>query len=358
MLMPGRSFSSDKYKFGFNGKEKDDEITGVTGANLDFGARIYDSRVGRWLSTDPWFKKYPSYSSYNFTLCNPISYMDNNGKGVFNWDKTEQNYTGTTNANKPDGAADCQEGTTLVFEIMDINTAFKAVTDQFIAGNTLDNQGLDLYFDHQPSPGSQGSTSLNFVITKNGSTASVNALMIKASDLIGATTIRYQINVSVQKDLTDEQALIILSHEVGAHVETLLNMVLEYQATLKTNPSTALQDFKTKYNAWVADNSGTNASADHLNVANNSGTYGEINSIVRTSLLPNGGAWYINNLSIYNGAKDNFGKSCGSTSLFDGYKNTTYTATLIKRFKLQVNLQAGTYGSQKDYYNDPECAPD
>ena len=34
------------YPSGFNGKENDDEIKGV-GNSLDFGARMYDSRLGR-----------------------------------------------------------------------------------------------------------------------------------------------------------------------------------------------------------------------------------------------------------------------------------------------------------------------
>jgi hypothetical protein len=35
MLMPGRSFSSEDYRFWFNGMEKDDEVKGI-GNSLDF----------------------------------------------------------------------------------------------------------------------------------------------------------------------------------------------------------------------------------------------------------------------------------------------------------------------------------
>ncbi len=49
--MPRRSFSSSSYRYGFNGKEKDDEVKGE-GNSLDFGARMYDSRLGRFLSID------------------------------------------------------------------------------------------------------------------------------------------------------------------------------------------------------------------------------------------------------------------------------------------------------------------
>ncbi|MCX6232913.1 MAG: RHS repeat-associated core domain-containing protein [Bacteroidetes bacterium] len=74
-------YCTGAYRFGFNGKEKDDEVKG-TGNSLDFGARIYDPRIGRWLSVDPKDDEYISYSPYNFSLCNPIANNDPNGKWV------------------------------------------------------------------------------------------------------------------------------------------------------------------------------------------------------------------------------------------------------------------------------------
>jgi RHS repeat-associated protein len=79
MTMPGRSFSSNAYRYGFNGMEKDDEVKG-SGNSYDFGARIYDSRLGRWLSMDPLQAKYPSLSPYNFVANNPIKFVDYDGK--------------------------------------------------------------------------------------------------------------------------------------------------------------------------------------------------------------------------------------------------------------------------------------
>jgi len=79
--MPGRNFTSSSYKYGFNGKEKDDEIKG-SGNSLDFGGRIYDSRLGRWLSVDPLYKKYESFSPYNFCLNNPLINNDPDGNDV------------------------------------------------------------------------------------------------------------------------------------------------------------------------------------------------------------------------------------------------------------------------------------
>ncbi|HEU4609518.1 MAG TPA: RHS repeat-associated core domain-containing protein, partial [Chitinophagaceae bacterium] len=79
MTMPGRSYNNGNYRYGFNGKEKLDEIKGV-GNSLDFGARIQDPRLGRWLSVDPEAKRYPGYSSYSYALNTPISATDPDGK--------------------------------------------------------------------------------------------------------------------------------------------------------------------------------------------------------------------------------------------------------------------------------------
>ena len=78
--MPTRSWSDPnaKYKYGFNGKEKDNE-TSVDGGDYDFGARIYDSRLGRWLSLDPLIAKYPNITPYNFSKNSPNFFNDPNG---------------------------------------------------------------------------------------------------------------------------------------------------------------------------------------------------------------------------------------------------------------------------------------
>jgi len=70
---------NSEYRFGFNGQEKDDEITGITGSHLDFDARIYDSRIGRFISADPlivYGKKYPELSPYQFASNTPIMNID------------------------------------------------------------------------------------------------------------------------------------------------------------------------------------------------------------------------------------------------------------------------------------------
>jgi len=76
--MPGRNYTSGSYRYGFNGMEKDDEISG-NGNSYTTEYRPYDPRLGRWLSLDPLMSKYPDWSPYVFAFDNPIWYHDPKG---------------------------------------------------------------------------------------------------------------------------------------------------------------------------------------------------------------------------------------------------------------------------------------
>ena len=82
-LMPNRhSGSTAEYRYGFNGMEKDNEVKNITGSSYDFGARMYDSRLGRWLAVDPQSSRYTSLSPYNFVANSPIIAVDPNGEEI------------------------------------------------------------------------------------------------------------------------------------------------------------------------------------------------------------------------------------------------------------------------------------
>ena len=71
---------SGKYRYGFNGKEKDGEIAKD---NYDFGARIYDGRIGRWMSVDPYRFKNPDVSPFKAFNNSPIIFVDPDGMDEF-----------------------------------------------------------------------------------------------------------------------------------------------------------------------------------------------------------------------------------------------------------------------------------
>jgi RHS repeat-associated protein len=71
MLVPNRHGSSNSYRYGFQGQEKDDELKGE-GNSLNYTFRMHDPRVGRFFATDPLEKKYPYLSPYQFSSNQPI----------------------------------------------------------------------------------------------------------------------------------------------------------------------------------------------------------------------------------------------------------------------------------------------
>ncbi|MCF8297769.1 MAG: RHS repeat-associated core domain-containing protein, partial [Saprospiraceae bacterium] len=76
--MPDRNFSPNDYRYAFNGKEMDNEVSG-NGNQYDYGFRIYNPRIGKFLSVDPLTKDYPWYTPYQFAGNNSIKFIDLDG---------------------------------------------------------------------------------------------------------------------------------------------------------------------------------------------------------------------------------------------------------------------------------------
>ncbi|WP_290711374.1 RHS repeat-associated core domain-containing protein [Flavihumibacter sp. CACIAM 22H1] len=77
-LMPGRQVNVTDYRYGFNGKENDNEVKGA-GNQQDYGMRIYDPRIGKFLSVDPLTNQFPFYTPYQFAGNTPIWATDLDG---------------------------------------------------------------------------------------------------------------------------------------------------------------------------------------------------------------------------------------------------------------------------------------
>ena len=77
MCLPGRKFSAGSgYRYGFNGKENDKDVgEGIQ----DYGMRIYDARLGKFLSVDPISAQYPELTPYQFASNRPIDGIDLDG---------------------------------------------------------------------------------------------------------------------------------------------------------------------------------------------------------------------------------------------------------------------------------------
>ena len=83
-----RSYNSEESIYKFTSKERDEEN------KYDyFGARYYDSRIGRWGSIDKLQDIYKSFTPYNYTLNNPSTLIDKLGLDVeLPKDKTQRDY--------------------------------------------------------------------------------------------------------------------------------------------------------------------------------------------------------------------------------------------------------------------------
>lgn len=87
--MPGRSYQNtiisgtNDYRYGFNGKELDKSGEFGSLAHYDYGFRIYNPAIGKFLSVDPLAEKFPAWSPFNFVLNCPIRMVDPDGRSPF-----------------------------------------------------------------------------------------------------------------------------------------------------------------------------------------------------------------------------------------------------------------------------------
>ena len=70
--------SSFGYRFGFNGQEGDDEVSGE-GNTIAFKYRINDTRLGRFFAVDPLASEYPFWTPYQFAGLLPIRFVELEG---------------------------------------------------------------------------------------------------------------------------------------------------------------------------------------------------------------------------------------------------------------------------------------
>jgi RHS repeat-associated protein len=76
MQMPGREFSAEEYRYGFQGQETDKEWLG--GA-VSYKYRVHDARIGRFLSVDPLAPIYSFNSPYSFSQNSTVAFVELEG---------------------------------------------------------------------------------------------------------------------------------------------------------------------------------------------------------------------------------------------------------------------------------------
>ena len=72
-----------RYRYGFNGKERDESGEWGDLTHYDYGFRIYNPGIAKFLSVDPLTKSYPWYTPYQFAGNKPIAAIDLDGLEEF-----------------------------------------------------------------------------------------------------------------------------------------------------------------------------------------------------------------------------------------------------------------------------------
>jgi RHS repeat-associated protein len=152
MIQPDRKYTAGtSYRYGFNGKENDSEVKG-TGNQYDYGFRIYDPRLGRFLSVDPLTKSYPWLTPYQFASNRPIDGIDLDGK---EWSVARSGNTVAFTVkiavyNESNTLSNAKQLQRLISSLeAKIESSFtKSFTN---ADGTTTNYTLDIQFDTKPS---------------------------------------------------------------------------------------------------------------------------------------------------------------------------------------------------------------
>lgn len=162
-MMPGRTYSAGNgYRYGFNGKENDNEVKGE-GNQQDYGMRIYDTRIARFLSVDPLTKDFPHYTPYQFAGNKPIWALDLDGaeewyyyNNLFGW-KASQIFTGPmdqANANSLGylSAAQVHQIVTVQNRIKQREENFKTLNAAIEAKNKINSLSNPFVLAYEISP--------------------------------------------------------------------------------------------------------------------------------------------------------------------------------------------------------------
>jgi RHS repeat-associated protein len=103
--IPSRKFNTGSYRHGFNGKENDNDF----GEQLiqDYGFRIYNPSIGKFLSVDPLAPDYPSWTPYAFAMNRVIDGIDLDG---LEWDSYLNQLGGMSDAQLREGLSNGEGG--------------------------------------------------------------------------------------------------------------------------------------------------------------------------------------------------------------------------------------------------------
>jgi len=218
MILAGRTWTVDDYRFGFNSMESNDEIQGE-GNSYTTTWRQYDPRLGRWLSPDPVMSKYPGWSPYVFAFDNPILIIDPEGD--------EPPYTIENGVLQGEGVVNDITAVTA-------RPAMKTVT-AVVLHRTVSTTAQSAI---NTTKGNKGTTGFHIVVDKNGTITQLNNFENRANHVgkpKGGVNNYNSIGIEVVGDYDEETGTWEpLTEEQIENTAQALNTILqEYDLTLE-----------------------------------------------------------------------------------------------------------------------------
>lgn len=141
--------SSEGFRYGFNGKEQDPEWTGQ-GNIYDYGFRIYNPRIARFLSVDPLSTKYPFYTPYQFAGNKPIRFIDLDGLEEYDIMLSEDNRLAKIKVTRSESRITrfpqlYRYNGQMVGNVNDLKGISQSIKDQLIDNiKTVNEEGIDI----------------------------------------------------------------------------------------------------------------------------------------------------------------------------------------------------------------------
>ncbi len=223
---------TDKYKYGYNGKEEQEEL----GLNWnDYGARNYDPAFGRWMNVDPMMESREWLSPFNYVQNNPLLRIDPNGALDDIWEVLDDNTLRMKEENDDADTVVDQQGNTIVQFNED------EAVENFVNGKGTEKVTV-LRSDGESEPSNEG---ILEVPTDNGNTPEGTETFFKAL----SNTYNFEISNTLGYNSTGESKNILTTLYNPERVGTTgINMLIGqgYTENIKhdhSHPKTAVDVF-------------------------------------------------------------------------------------------------------------------
>jgi RHS repeat-associated protein len=269
-----------RYRFGFNNKEKDDEVVGV-GNMYDYGDRMYNPRLGRFFAVDPLASQYPELSPYQFAENNPIQNLDLDGREALDHRFKFVGATSTPKVLNPNAVK------VLNMIINHLDAARLTITS---TGRTPEQQARIMYENLQAgksstykAPGKQVIQVYHQMKKQGATEEQIKAAMVKKINEVGPQNVSahtanpQQVNAidfgigTLQKDLTPAQIASLKSYLEGLQKAGIISKFLNpennpgeaaFHIEIKNTPTSPVNAPPTTTTSPSSGNTGTSTAPD------------------------------------------------------------------------------------------------